>query len=193
MVVGVPERDSLGRWPLAFARQVAEDLRARLDPTCERIEIAGSIRRGRPWVGDVELLCIPRAELIRNVLGEVVGETSYLEWALLEFLDSGLLAKRRNVKGSEVYGPKNKLLTHVPTGVNLDVFTADARNWGMALLVRTGSAEFNVKVMSRFRALGGKGHAYGGVTIGEGQRPCPDEADVFRLLAWGWVDPEARA
>ena len=36
------------RVPLAFARAVAEEARARLAPACERLEIAGSIRRGGP-------------------------------------------------------------------------------------------------------------------------------------------------
>jgi len=35
------------RWPPAIARKVAEQLVAALAPHCERIEIAGSLRRGK--------------------------------------------------------------------------------------------------------------------------------------------------
>ena len=38
------------RWPLADALRVADDLKALLAPACERIEIAGSVRRRKPDV-----------------------------------------------------------------------------------------------------------------------------------------------
>ncbi len=50
------------KMPLAPARRLAEALVRELEPACERIEIAGSIRRGADHVGDLELLAIPRLE-----------------------------------------------------------------------------------------------------------------------------------
>lgn len=214
VLLGVPERvrpyeeaerNAEGRWPLDYARQVAEDLRARLSPACERVEIAGSIRRKKPWVKDIELLCIPKVERTVNLLGETANELNHLErlldWLLIcdyrmgsKLISGGLLRKRPNKAGSFTYGPRNKLLVHDPTGIAVDVFTTDERNWGMALLVRTGGAEFNKRVMSRFRKLGMRGHAYGGVTDQEGNEiDCPDEETVFRLLGWAWIPPERRA
>jgi DNA polymerase (family 10) len=199
------ERDEDGRWPLSFARLVAEDLKARLQPACERVEIAGSIRRQRPWVKDVELLCIPKVERAVDLLGETQVEVNHLdrvlEWLLTcdyqegsTLVSGGLLHKRPDVNGRYAYGPKNKLLVHAPTGLNVDIFTADRRNWGMAPVVRTGSADFNRRVMGRFRRLGMKGHAYAGVTDQHGNDiDCPDEETVFRLLGWPWVPPERRS
>lgn len=48
------------RLPLIAVVPVAEGLIRQLLPGCERIEVAGSIRRGRPDVGDIELVAIPR-------------------------------------------------------------------------------------------------------------------------------------
>jgi DNA polymerase/3'-5' exonuclease PolX len=48
------------RIPLARAVSIAETTRAALAPHCERIAIAGSVRRRRSFVGDIELVCIPR-------------------------------------------------------------------------------------------------------------------------------------
>ena len=48
------------RWPLADARAVAERWLAMLAPVCERVQIAGSARREKPEVGDIELVYVPR-------------------------------------------------------------------------------------------------------------------------------------
>lgn len=48
------------RVPLVEARALADDLVGLLEPFAERIEVAGSVRRERPDVGDLELVAIPR-------------------------------------------------------------------------------------------------------------------------------------
>jgi DNA polymerase/3'-5' exonuclease PolX len=48
------------KFPRAEALKVAEQIRDILAPHTSRIEIAGSIRRKRPEVGDVELLYVPK-------------------------------------------------------------------------------------------------------------------------------------
>ena len=48
------------RFDLRIAEPVAERLVEQLRPYCERIQIAGSIRRRKWAVGDIELLCIPK-------------------------------------------------------------------------------------------------------------------------------------
>ena len=161
-----------------------DELLELLRPACSRIVVAGSIRRRKPDVGDIELLCIP-------VEGVLLGTP--LDAALGRLISDGLLALRPNVKGSTTYGPMNKLLRHLPSGIPVDIFTADSRNWGMALVVRTGPAEFNIKMMARFQWLHMKGHAYGGVTLPNGnEKDCPDEEGVFRLLGWPYQEPEGR-
>jgi hypothetical protein len=44
----------------ASALALAEQCRAALAPSCHRIEIAGSIRRGKPQVEDIELVALPK-------------------------------------------------------------------------------------------------------------------------------------
>ena len=46
------------KFHLGTARAYAEVIQAALAPFCERIVIAGSIRRGKEMVGDIELLYI---------------------------------------------------------------------------------------------------------------------------------------
>ena len=180
------------RYPRDDALQVAERLRALLAPACERIEVAGSIRRNKPDVGDIELLCIPRYDLAVGFFGDGV-RTDCLSSLILTLITQDKLRYRLNSKGSSTFGPLNKLLIDVASGIPLDVFCTDARNWGMALVVRTGPAEFNVRMMTRFRQQAMAGHAYAGVRAANGEElDCPDEATVFRLLGWQYAPPEER-
>ena len=181
------------RFPLALAEVTAQSLLDLLAPACQRIEVAGSVRRGRQDVGDIELLCVPRFEVQRDLFGQPVERVSLLDRRCLELIRSGHLDYRPNKAGALTFGPMNKLLLHQGTGIPVDVFTATAENWGMFLFVRTGPAGFIRQAMGRFRALGMAGHAYGGVTTASGEVVnCPAEEDVFNLLGWDWLPPEAR-
>jgi len=45
---------------LTEAQRIAQIVKSELSPHCERIEIAGSIRRGKPEVKDIEIVAIPK-------------------------------------------------------------------------------------------------------------------------------------
>lgn len=172
------------RFPLETALPIAEELCSMLAPACMRIEIAGSIRRRRSDVGDIELLCVPK-QTIDSVFG-----TDDLDRVISSHIAVGLLDYRTDVRGRRTYGPMNKLLRHVPSGIPLDVFSTTAENFGMSWVVRTGPAEWNKRMMQRFRDIGFRAHAYGGVHNRQGvELDCPDEATVFRLMNLPYVEP----
>lgn len=52
--------NSEGKLLLPVAQSWAEALVAHLRPHCTRIHIAGSIRRQKEWVKDIEIVCIPK-------------------------------------------------------------------------------------------------------------------------------------
>ena len=182
------------RWPYSEALAVAEELRDFLAGACKRIEIAGSLRRQREDVGDIELLCIPLE------LGLALGVDT-LDRAIQTLMVHDVLALRPDVKGRTTYGSQNKLMLHVLSGIGVDIFSTTTEHWGMAMVVRTGSAEFNIKMMARFRQLGFQGHAYpwngkgkqhGSISTPNGEIDCPTEEDVFRVLGWQYIDPRER-
>ncbi|HEU0022957.1 MAG TPA: hypothetical protein VFR55_14995 [Dehalococcoidia bacterium] len=176
------------RHPLIEAEAVAQELRAILGPACQQIEVAGSIRRRVLQVGDIELLCVPGTGG-----NQLHGASSIFEQEILGLIKTGVLVYRLDQRGRRTFGPWNKYLVHRPSGVPVDIFATTAQNRGMSLLVRTGPREWNIKVMSRFKALGMRGHAYGGVTDSHGRElGCPNEEGVFRLLGWRFVKPEDR-
>lgn len=181
--------DNKQRYPYDVALKVAEELKEILTPACELNTpvIAGSLRRKRQDIGDIELLCIPKVDI------EQVFMVDRLDATLTSLMMTGLLDYRLNKLGRKTYGPQNKLMVHLPSGIGVDVFSTEERYFGMALIVRTGSLEFNKDIMTRFQEMKMQGHAYGGVTDRYGEdRDCPDEDTVFRFLGWQWIPPEKR-
>ncbi len=168
---------------LEKAKCIAEQIKAVLESSCDRIEICGSIRRCKPYPNDLELLCIPKYSVGKDMLDAKIQTMIYFD----------MLGYRLNKLGRKVYGPKNKLMVHIPSGIAVDLFSSTEENWGMALFVRTGPREWNIRAMSRFRELGMQGHAYGGISHSDGSElNCPDEETVFRYLGWAYVLPERR-
>lgn len=168
---------------LQRAREIAEELSALLAPACERITIAGSIRRRRPQVGDIELLCIPK----------YTAGSDALDREILALMEENILDYRLNKRGSRTYGVKNKLLVHVPSGIGVDVFSTTAECWPVALFVRTGSASMNKRIAGAALRRGLKFHAYGrGFSGPKGEIICYTEEDIFKAVGLPYSEPWER-
>lgn len=179
----------IGKIDLQAARNVAHEVVQHVTPAMQRIEVAGSIRREKPIVGDVELVAIPEdREKLFKLLSEV-----------------GQLIKP-GVPGVIPWTPKRdakyvRLRLHQE--MNLDLFLATPQNWGGLFLMRTGSAtgsdgnSFNGFVpgmFSRFKKLSGGGRmtdAMPTMPTGE-QLELREEQDFFDLLEMDFVPPPER-
>ena len=51
---------------LQQAQALAEELASGLEPGCTRIEIAGSVRRGKPEPHDLEIVAIPKSTFVQT-------------------------------------------------------------------------------------------------------------------------------
>lgn len=164
-------------------REIAEDLKTMLERSCERIEIAGSIRRRKPDVGDIELLCIPKFENGADMLdGEIQGMCS------MKILD-----RRRNKRGSTTYGPKNKLMVYVPSGIGVDIFSTTEECWAVSLVVRTGGKKTNQRIAMAALEKGYQFHAYGsGFSTPHGEIVCRSEREVFEAVGLPYLEPWER-
>lgn len=186
------------RVPLAEARDVADELVTILGLGCERIAVAGSIRRGRADVGDVELVAIPRFE--PQDTGDIWGTkqpANTLDLLLDTLLIQGTLGPHPDdPKRGDRYG---KFL-HLASGLQLDLFRTTEARWGLIYLIRTGPASYSQWLVTEarrrgFHVTGGELHRGG---LGCGAVPCEvlftrDEADVYAALGLPFVAPEARA
>jgi len=168
----------------------AQELTHALAPSCARIEIAGSIRRQCPYVGDIELVAIPHYDPLVDLFSQVYGQQSRLDFAL-----DHLVAAARLIPGDK-QGERYKKFIVPPYDVQLDLFITDPDGWGVVFTQRTGSADFSRWLMTP--------QAQGGAMPGNmrchdrrlwrhgGRLTTPDEQDVFNEIGIPWTAPRHR-
>ena len=179
---------------LEKAEALAKWLVTYLSSTCSRIVIAGSIRRRKPHVGDIEILYIP---MMRRCDGDLFGYAApqpATDVAIAQLLSSGVLSKRTNAKGAEIWGEMNKLALHVESGIPVDLFSTTADCWYNYLVCRTGPAELNLRIAVAAKERGFKWHPYGpGFTTPTGKIiQCDSEEAVFATAGMKYLSPEVR-
>jgi hypothetical protein len=172
------------------AQQIAETLRETLRPACDRIEIAGSIRREKDDVKDVELVAIVRDydDLFNRILnvGFTIkpGTHEILPWA-----------PKRDSKYIRIMSNE---------GIKVDLFIGTPDNWGPLFVMRTGSATgtdgnpfsgFVPALFQRWKKISGGGRMVGCMpTYPDGTCvPCPEEDDFFELLQMTTPPPQRRS
>jgi len=165
------------RRPLAEASAIAANIAAELSPHCVpgACEIAGSIRRQRPTIGDIEIVCVP---------------LPYTPEPLLRSGIALVLEQWETLKGTLPCRYTRRL--H-PSGMAVDVFMVDPRGFGPQLAIRTGSADWSHQVLAKtwvragFRSEHGLLRDYAGRVVA-----TPTEQELFRRIGLTWVDPADR-
>lgn len=187
------------RWPRAQAIAVAKLLCDALAPACARLIVAGSLRRRRPDVGDVEILYVPKFATEQADMFST-REANLVDRILTDWLAGDVLAKRPSVTGGFAWGEKNKLAVHTATGMPVDLFTATESNWFNYLVCRTGGAENNVRIAQAAQARGwkwnpyGDGFSRGGPLTGRPveTHPVASEREVFEFAGLPYLEPWQR-
>jgi len=168
---------------LEQAFEIAEGVRSQLAPFCKRIEIAGSIRRKKPEVKDIEIVCIPKTfSVTEGLFGEKEKDVP-----IQEFVDT--VRKWEKVRG-EPFGKYTQ--RKLPQGINLDLFIATQINWATILLIRTGSAEFSKQFMGSWLPRHGYKCADGMITKTGMLVIVPTEESLFRLVKMNYLEPQNR-
>lgn len=173
------------RQPYADMMRTASLLVEKLRPACHRIEIAGSLRRCKPLVSDIEIIAVPVA--IPNLIGEPQLKSELdvlLDDLPVNFTKRGTRYQQFWFDGS-----------HLPFYVDL-FLQPDPATWGVNMMLRTGSAEFSHRMVTPQSAGGYKPDGYevrsarvwhNGATV-----ETPNEEDVFDLWKMPFVDPRER-
>jgi DNA polymerase/3'-5' exonuclease PolX len=194
------------RMSLAEGQEKAAALVELLAPYCERIEIAGSIRRQQDTVGDVEIVCEPKYEPVRvNLIDDEV--VNRVHWELVEMAMQKQITPRLKKTGHRIaWLPERGEPRFVAAwweGVAVDVFLVNADRldwWGWTLFLRTGPGDANRQMVTRERSGGllpervrvEKGKVYARYRDRFQEKPTPDEKAVFQLWEMAYVEPENR-
>src|SRR3569833_2846557 len=132
----------------------------------EQIEAAGSYRRGRETVGDLDLLAVTNdVKQAMDRLGAFPG--------IAEVLARG----------------ETKMSIRLGVGLQVDLRVVPAESFGAALQYFTGSKDHNVVLRGRAKDVGLKVNEYG-VYRGEEYIAGRTEEDVYAAIGLPWIPPE---
>ena len=153
---------------LKDAQKLSERIMEQIRPFCDRLAVAGSIRRRKSEVRDVDFVLIPKPLLWHRIIAT-------LQWNM----DAKVLK----------HGEKAAQLTI--DGVNVDLYSAIEETWEPLLLIRTGSAENNIKLSMIARKKGMKLSHKG--LIKDEKIVASTEKEIFNLLGLSHIPPKERS
>ncbi len=166
-------RKSAGRFLLDFAANIAADLKSYLSQagSLGHVDSAGSLRRGRETVGDIDLLASG------GDAGAILHHfTSHPR--VTEILGHG------ENKASVKFGVE---------GVQVDLRALPAESYGAAMQYFTGSKNHNVALRQRALKLGFSLNEYGLFRVSDELRVAgATEEEIYEKLGLPWIPPELR-
>jgi len=166
-------RQRTGRYLLSYAEGVAAELGEilRKVPGVDAVTPAGSLRRGRETVGDLDLL----------VSGP--SPAGALETFLAYPRVDEVLARGEN-KASAKVGHE---------GLQVDVRALPPESFGAAMQYFTGSKDHNVAIRMRAVKMGLKLSEYGLFRVADDTRLAGEtEEGIYQALGLPWIPPELR-
>lgn len=181
---------------LAHAQEIAQELIEILNPFCYRIEVAGSVRRKKNIVKDIELVLTPNEV---NESDDLFGVEKIITYPIDNFiLNNPSFEFRLSKDGKRAYGDKNKLLLYESQNygqIALDIFTANHHNFMMVKFIRTGGAENNKKIATEANKLGMNLRIYeSGFVDKRGFKYRMDtEEQIYKFLGLEYLKPEERS
>ncbi len=161
-----------GRMPLGLALPLAQEIIARLQEIkgIHRIHYAGSLRRMKDTVGDIDILAISTAPAkVMDAFVTLPG------------------VQRILAKGET----KSSVMTR--QGIQADVRVVEPEAYGAALAYFTGSKAHNIRLRDMARKKGLKLSEYGIFEERTGKRIAgKEEEEIYEILGLPFIPPELR-
>ncbi|MGC9444176.1 MAG: DNA polymerase/3'-5' exonuclease PolX [Candidatus Methanospirareceae archaeon] len=161
-------RKSQQRFLLGYVLPEAEEILALLEDHTDRVDVAGSLRRKKETIGDIDILAVaaqPAAVM------DFFTELDRVE---------KVLAKGDTKSSVRLYG-----------GVQVDIRLIAEESFGSALQYFTGSKSHNIALRKLAQKRDLKLNEYG-LFRGEEQQAGRTEEEVYQALGLAWIPPELR-
>jgi DNA polymerase (family 10) len=152
----------------------ADDLIAAMQRACgsriKEITFAGSLRRRKNTIGDLDLLLSSDAADARDLL------TTFTKLPHVETVN-------------DLGGTKASIIAR--NGMQVDLRVLEPKHWGCALVYFTGSQQHNILIRGLAQA---KGYTLNEYRFAKGKKEifCTSEAEVYERLGLEWIPPELR-
>jgi DNA polymerase (family X) len=171
---------SSGRFKLDDADEAAQKLVAyisQMDKIVETVTPAGSLRRAKETIGDLDLLVTLRPGHDKQKDVDAVAVH---------------ILKYPGIDQTLAHG-ENKVSVILGNGLQVDVRLLEKDSFGAALLYFTGSKEHNVVLRGRARELGWTLNEYALTTLKGGRFVAgKTEKDIYDKLRLDYIEPELR-
>jgi DNA polymerase (family 10) len=170
-------RRSVGRFRIDVAEEEAERIAAHLLKLkgIKRVTPAGSLRRGRETVGDLDLLVTGPACAPEKTQAAVEHVAAYP--GILDMIAKG----------------ENKVSFHVGQGLQVDVRLLPEASYGAALQYFTGSKAHNVTLRQRALKMGYTLNEWALARLDDGSTvAAKTEEKIYAALGMDWMPPEMR-
>lgn len=172
--------------PREVALTVASELIEQLRPACERIEVAGSTRRGEQIVSDLELVIISKGDQWHQLTDEMREAGKFKG----EF-------RTRDVSFKIAWGDRQRKAVYEASDgseIKVDMYLAEPDNWGYIFFLRTGPGDQNTALMKHLNYVNAPVQFQDGYAwTGGYQLSFPEEVDFFAALGIEYIPPEQRS
>lgn len=171
-IVAIEKRSAEKRDLLGTALPIVRQLMGLLRQTCpgiEKLEVAGSVRRWKPTIGDIDLLA-----------------TASDPYAVIECFVGLPMVGSIDSQGA------NKATVRLHNGLQVDLYVLDPKHYSSLLQHFTGSRAHNIKLRDRAIHMGYKLNEYGLHRANGEPVPWQTEEDIYRTLGLQWMPPEMR-
>ena len=169
-----------GRFLLSVAEDAAQKLCAYIAEAGSAVEAvtpAGSLRRGKETVGDLDLVVTMRPGQDKQKNIDAVAEH---------------ILKYAGIQQTLAHG-ENKVSVVLASGLQVDVRLLEKNSYGAAMLYFTGSKEHNVKLRGRANDMGWTLNEYAMTTLKGGRAVAgKTEEDIYAKLKLAYIEPELR-
>jgi DNA polymerase (family X) len=171
-------RQMTGRFSVDAADEVAHKIKTMLDgfPGVEKVTAAGSLRRGRETVGDLDML--------------ITGKFASSEEQRNKVIDAVL--KFPGIQEVLAQG-ENKVSFKLRSGLQVDVRLLPPDSFGAALQYFTGSKSHSVALRQRALKMGYTLNEYGLARLDDESRVAgKTEEEIYQTLGLAYIPPELR-
>ena len=167
-----------GRFLIDAAELECEKLTAHIKqfPGIDKITPAGSLRRGRDTVGDLDILVTGKACISEEGRQKAIAHVAKYP-PLMDVIASG----------------DNKISFHVRSGMQVDVRLLPPESFGAAMQYFTGSKAHNVSLRQRALKMGYTLNEYSLATLEDGKPVAgKTEEEIYAKLKLDYIPPEMR-